>query len=204
MPTRSQMFPKLLCLTVAAAVSLLASVREDLAAISEEENHPLRASFDTWFSSRIKDLPDNQSLSSFLEKSVAEALQSDAAVQGTAAVLRRLREWFLEDLGREDSALLFHAGTWLDEGLARLESDGESQRAFDLWIKERIARAVESHHGEIGAIVRHNLDKLDDTQLVEQIESRVGPDLQYIRVNGAVVGGLVGAGLYLLKVALGS
>jgi uncharacterized membrane-anchored protein YjiN (DUF445 family) len=48
-------------------------------------------------------------------------------------------------------------------------------------------------------MVQRNLEKLDDEQLVRQIEEKAGDDLQFIRVNGAIVGGLVGAAIYLLK-----
>jgi uncharacterized membrane-anchored protein YjiN (DUF445 family) len=42
-------------------------------------------------------------------------------------------------------------------------------------------------------MVRGSLEKLSDLDLVSQIEEKVGTDLQYIRLNGAIVGGLVGA-----------
>jgi uncharacterized membrane-anchored protein YjiN (DUF445 family) len=48
------------------------------------------------------------------------------------------------------------------------------------------------HHHEIGVTVRENLMKLDTDVLVAMIEERVGGDLQFIRLNGAVVGGLIG------------
>jgi uncharacterized membrane-anchored protein YjiN (DUF445 family) len=51
--------------------------------------------------------------------------------------------------------------------------------------------------------VRENLDALDTGALVRQIEGRVGNDLQFIRLNGALVGGLIGLGLALLRHALG-
>jgi uncharacterized membrane-anchored protein YjiN (DUF445 family) len=48
------------------------------------------------------------------------------------------------------------------------------------------------HHHQIGVTVRENLEALDTGALVASIEDRVGADLQFIRLNGAVVGGLVG------------
>ena len=48
------------------------------------------------------------------------------------------------------------------------------------------------HHHQIGLTVRENLEALDTGTLVAMIEARVGNDLQFIRLNGAVVGGLVG------------
>ena len=47
--------------------------------------------------------------------------------------------------------------------------------------------------------VRSSLSKLDDVGLVSQIEEKVGSDLQFIRLNGAVVGGMAGILISLVK-----
>ncbi len=69
-------------------------------------------------------------------------------------------------------------------------------------MRARAGELLRAHHGAIGDIVRENLGRLKDNDLVAQIESRVGPDLQYIRLNGAVVGSLVGAALAVLRLLL--
>jgi len=51
-------------------------------------------------------------------------------------------------------------------------------------------------------MVRGSLGKLRDIELVDQIEAKVGPDLQYIRLNGAIVGALVGAFLSVIRLVL--
>ena len=51
--------------------------------------------------------------------------------------------------------------------------------------------------------VREHLDALDTATLIAQIEARVGTDLQFIRLNGALVGGLVGLLLALVHRVLG-
>jgi uncharacterized membrane-anchored protein YjiN (DUF445 family) len=58
---------------------------------------------------------------------------------------------------------------------------------------------VEANHGKIGPLVRDNIDKLDDAQLIEMFEEKVGKDLQWIRVNGAVCGFLIGVLLGAVK-----
>jgi uncharacterized membrane-anchored protein YjiN (DUF445 family) len=73
--------------------------------------------------------------------------------------------------------------------------DEGAQTALDQWFQRLVTQELERCHGEIGQIVRKNLGKLSDSDLVSQIEGKVGSDLQYIRVNGAVVGGLVGAAI---------
>jgi uncharacterized membrane-anchored protein YjiN (DUF445 family) len=55
------------------------------------------------------------------------------------------------------------------------------------------------HHHQIGITVRENLEALETGELVARIEDRVGADLQFIRLNGAVVGGLVGVALAMAR-----
>ena len=61
---------------------------------------------------------------------------------------------------------------------------------YDALVPEEIAQTVANR--QIGITVRENLEKLETGALVAQIEAKVGADLQFIRLNGAVVGGLVG------------
>ena len=60
-------------------------------------------------------------------------------------------------------------------------------------------KLVENNHSKIGKLVQENLDKLDDKTLIEMIENNVGKDLQWIRVNGAVCGFMIGLVLEELK-----
>ena len=55
------------------------------------------------------------------------------------------------------------------------------------------------HHHQIGVTVRENLEALETDAPRAPIEDRVGADLQFIRLNGAVVGGLIGVLLALLR-----
>ena len=60
-------------------------------------------------------------------------------------------------------------------------------------------KLVENNHSKIGKLVKENLDKLDDKTLIEMIENNVGKDLQWIRVNGAVCGFMIGLVLEGIK-----
>jgi uncharacterized membrane-anchored protein YjiN (DUF445 family) len=71
--------------------------------------------------------------------------------------------------------------------------------AVDSLVRNVATGFVEKRHAAIGEMVRGSLEKLSDLDLVSQIEEKVGMDLQYIRLNGAIVGGLVGAALAVGK-----
>ena len=70
-------------------------------------------------------------------------------------------------------------------------------------LDDRLRSAVTSflhrHHGEIGGLVKRILDSWDGKRLAEEMELNLGKDLQYIRLNGTVIGGLVGLIIHLLR-----
>ena len=68
---------------------------------------------------------------------------------------------------------------------------------FDAVVKNKISLWLDTYHDEIGKIVMESLDKFSNKMLVEFVESKVGNDLQMVRINGSVVGGLVGMVLYV-------
>jgi len=67
-------------------------------------------------------------------------------------------------------------------------------------IQEHVSEYISVNHKKIGKLVRDNLEKLDTETLIELIEERVGDDLQWIRVNGAICGFCVGLVLGIIRV----
>lgn len=77
----------------------------------------------------------------------------------------------------------------------------EPDRVADLEnrLTNYIVQLVEENHYRIGKLVKENLDQMDDASLVRMLEDKVGKDLQWIRVNGALCGFVVGVILSLIQ-----
>ena len=88
---------------------------------------------------------------------------------------------------------------FITELLIKLRSDHERMEQFEHWIHLQVAQLLEKHHLQIGKLVRDNLDKLDNATLTEMLEDKIGQDLQWIRVNGAFCGFLIGIVLGVIK-----
>ena len=112
--------------------------------------------------------------------------------------LGRLRRQLDEELEDRDSRLSRLIDEKLRTAILGYLDDSANRAAFDGWARAQAIELLRRNHHHIGDTIQENLEKLPDDQLVEQIESRVGADLQFIRLNGAVVGGLIGV---LLAVA---
>ncbi|WP_066370500.1 DUF445 domain-containing protein [Neobacillus fumarioli] len=83
--------------------------------------------------------------------------------------------------------------------LEGIKQDSEKAQILEQWLKTHIINFVNNNHSQIGKLVKENLDKLDNETLTEIIETNVGKDLQWIRVNGAVCGFLIGLVLVCIK-----
>ncbi len=70
-------------------------------------------------------------------------------------------------------------------------------------VRQSASRIVLPRRAEVGDYIAHVVDRWDTTTLVQRLELQVGRDLQYIRINGTVVGGLVGLAIYSITRALG-
>ena len=88
----------------------------------------------------------------------------------------------------------------IQDSLNELKRDKEKMEQLEGWMKEHISSFVENNHSRIGQLVRENLDKLETKTLIHMIETNVGKDLQWIRVNGAVCGFLIGLALAGIKI----
>ena len=88
---------------------------------------------------------------------------------------------------------------WLEDQQNALRSDTGRREVLNAQGRELFLSWLERNHAEIGGTVLENLQRFSDADLVDLIESRAGEDLQMIRINGAVVGGLAGMALYLIN-----
>jgi len=73
-----------------------------------------------------------------------------------------------------------------------LEDDPDRQARLNRWIRLLMLRALLPRRADIGAYVTRVVQNWDSATLVDRLELQVGRDLQFIRINGTLVGGLVG------------
>jgi uncharacterized membrane-anchored protein YjiN (DUF445 family) len=113
-------------------------------------------------------------------------------------VLRSLGEQARAELEAPDSQVLDHALSRIDAWVRDLAESAEMRQEVNAWCRRLAVQLVEQHHSLVGALVEEQLNRLSDQSLSELIEAKVGEDLNWIRLNGSFVGGLVGVALYLV------
>jgi uncharacterized membrane-anchored protein YjiN (DUF445 family) len=181
---------------------LVAALHAGLGEVAKDRDHPLRTQGAELLADLERRLASDAALAARVEAAKAEFLESPAVtslLQDAANVLTRTLRAELAD---ERSELL----TWLTERLDRarvaLVADGELRGELDAWAKARVSELVERHHGSIARFIENGVRALGPEGAVRLIEEHAGDDLQFIRVNGTVVGGLAGGLIYALHLVV--
>lgn len=152
------------------------------------DGEPNRQALVSYIRKEIHGMGENEQLIEGVENWKHQLLSKWEPDQTITESLQQLQQKTLDFV--DDSDFMDH---YLMPLLDRfLEMIQEDQNNIDLWMRKQIAEFVENNHSKIGNLVQENLDKLDTETLVDMMENNVGKDLQWIRVNGAVCGFIIG------------
>ncbi len=113
-----------------------------------------------------------------------------------AAAWTSLKSTLEEELSSERSMLKRYLSKTLDELSSNLLSDQDMQAKIDGWIRHNAYRYILRNAAQVGALISNTVGNWQGAELSRKLELEVGKDLQFIRINGTIVGGLVGLIIY--------
>lgn len=116
-------------------------------------------------------------------------------------VLAKSKDRVIEFIER-DNFVDIHVIPLVNKFINEIKDDPEKVEGIESWLHLRLADLIEKNHSKIGKLVKENLDKLDTETLIDMMENNVGKDLQWIRVNGAVCGFMIGIALTIFKLTV--
>jgi uncharacterized membrane-anchored protein YjiN (DUF445 family) len=169
--------------------------------VSADQNHPLRRQLDELLVSWIEQLRESPEAIARAEQIKQQVLDHPTSEQLTASLWREVKKV----LDRQVDAAEQGTPGGLERGLAALAEAALEDEALlaklDEWMIGAVLRIVEQHRHEVGQLIAHTVSGWDPDETSRRIELQIGRDLQFIRINGTLVGGLVGLVLYALTQA---
>lgn len=176
------------------AVSMAAAI---LARVNEDPEHPLRRNFDAFTREFVDKLKVDPAFHAKGEE-IKQYLLEDPALNGYLKSLwDDLKTWLKNDLQRPDSVLhqrVVAAGVWVGRTLA---DDPRLRASLNTHLETAVRGAAPEFAEFLTRHISDTVKRWDSTEMSEQIELNIGKDLQFIRINGTLVGGMIGIVLYL-------
>ena len=154
----------------------------------------LYARLSGWLDNFLRDGKQRERMASAVRRWQAAQVENADIVGRLTRGLELLRENCLLDWRRKLRG-------YLERRIEGFLSDTEARTSFNAWILRWFDGLLAAHHAELPQMMERQLARMSDDEMVELVETRVEDDLQMIRINGAVVGSLVGMILYLLTMA---
>lgn len=181
-----------------SAELVASAVNSMLDDISQDQGHQMRQAFDRATFKLIDKLKSDPEMAEKAENIKSYLKEDEAFNRYLGELWGDLRRWLKEDMGSEDSRIrqrIAEAGQWFGETLVE-------DSALRASLNEHLEQAARKVAPEFAAfLTRHISDTVkswDARDMSQQIELNIGKDLQFIRINGTLVGGSIGLVLYLL------
>ena len=146
----------------------------------------------------IINVKENEALLQELEKWKEKWIANWNATDKIKEMLEQVQQKAVAFVNNEEFADKYVI-PFLQKQMNKIKDDEVTVQKIEDWLQKQVVKLVENNHSKIGKLVQENLDKLDDKTLIEMIENNVGKDLQWIRVNGAVCGFMIGLVLEGIK-----
>lgn len=175
-----------------ASAKIVSGVGKLLGEMGDDPQHPLRQRFDTYMASFIADLQHDESMRLKGVQIRDMVLAHPALANYLQGLWNELLDWLRLDLQREDSVLRARVARIT----VRLGETLRDDAAMRQWMNDQLMAAapalIERYREDIRRYVVSRVDQWDTTELTSELERNIGRDLQFVRINGTLVGGLIG------------
>ncbi|MER9867640.1 DUF445 domain-containing protein [Mesorhizobium sp. M0136] len=177
---------------VASAGSLLDEVRAD-------PHHPMRAEFDLFVETFVERLRTSKQYARRAEKLKRDFLARPELSALAGDMWDSLRLFIEQDAKAPNSMIRDHLATMFVEVGRHLADDAQIRADMNQGFIVALASFVESQKSGVSKFIADQVKRWDLAQLTRLIEMNIGKDLQYIRFNGMIIGGLAGLVLYIAE-----
>lgn len=168
------------------------------AAVQADPEHPARHAIDRYLTRLSENLQHDPATIGRLEDAKSAVFDSPRVRELAAEAWNTAKAGLLASLADPDSALRRRMGAALSEIGERLAGDRALQERVDHRIADAAVFFVDRYRHDIASIITDTVEKWDPAETTEKIELMVGRDLQYIRLNGTIVGALAGVTIFAI------
>ncbi|GAA2231690.1 DUF445 domain-containing protein [Herbiconiux moechotypicola] len=173
-----------------------------LRAVRDDPEHPLRVAIDGYLVDLTERLQHDPAMGERVEEIKAVFLASPRLRSFAGQLWSAIKATVSEALADPASELRRAAASALVDVGVRLSGDRTLASKIDAWIADAAGYAVQKYRHDLASVISETVQRWDARETTEKIELQVGRDLQFIRINGTVVGAIAGVGIFAIATGL--
>jgi len=173
-----------------------------LAEVLIDPDHPLRAKVEEGLAKLAQDLQHDPETRAKVEEMKRDLIANPAVAVWWTGVWERIRRSLITRARDPESGMGGEMRVMLAELGEALQADARLQYQINRFARRTMVGVATRYGGQIVRLVSETVKRWDAGTITGRIESAVGRDLQFIRINGTLVGGLVGMTLHFLTTVL--
>lgn len=170
--------------------------------VRDNPYHKARQALDAWLVDLSTDLSTDTPLAEKAEDIINDLLTQDGVVDSVLEIWTSLKQLLREAIIEPDGEVRDRIADLIGEFAERLQTDTAFAERIDDRVATTAGDLAESFGPEIASVISDTIERWDAKEAADRIELYVGRDLQYIRINGTVIGALVGLALHTVIVLL--
>jgi uncharacterized membrane-anchored protein YjiN (DUF445 family) len=174
------------------ADAIVSGLNKMLAEMAADPDHPLRAKGEEGLASLAHDLVHDKKMRKRVNDWKKELLDNPAIGSWIDGLWQQGREGLLNAARHPDASLAGQFGKILLDLGDRLQRDERLKRQINRFARRAIVGTTENYGDNIVSLVSDTIKGWDASTITDRVENAVGSDLQFIRINGTLVGGLAG------------
>lgn len=165
-------------------------------AVQADPNHQVRQSIDKYLNDLAQDLQHDPAMIARAEDIKAQVLGDPEVRELASRTWGTVKSALLGAVDDPDSELTIKFKAAVRDFGSRLVSDPELAGKVNTWIGDAAGYLVRTYRSDIAGVITDTVARWDAEETSQKIELQVGKDLQFIRINGTVVGSLAGLAIF--------
>lgn len=169
---------------------------EKIQAALTNEEHPLRQRYEAYIQEWLVRIKTDREIGARISKFQQDTLQSPRLQGYLDGLWDEIGTWIDDDLAHKEPHLGSHAARLALQLGEKLKQDQGLQDWINGVLMDGVKPLISDNRGKVATYIQSQIDAWSKEEMTERIELAVGRDLQFIRINGTLVGGLVGLLIY--------
>ncbi|WP_104200370.1 DUF445 domain-containing protein [Cryobacterium sp. Y29] len=167
-----------------------------VASARQDRQHPMRKALDDYLGEVMHDLQYEPAMIKRVENLKVEVLDNAKLREFAGDTWQAIKASLTRALDDPTSALLVGIRSTLHDIGNRLTADAALGSRIDRWLADTASHVISAYRHEIAGVITETVERWPARETAEKIELQVGRDLQFIRINGTVVGALAGLAIF--------